>query len=254
MMVSRKNLCLLVSASLLLGACQNMHGNTPTAFNGSNASRVDRAISSAARDAASVGQLRQSLAFYEKLYRKDPGNETFAIDYARALRKTGRVEDAKLVVGANARKDKASEPLLTEYAYVLIAAGEYDKALGIAQRAVTKSSKSARAHHALALALSGLGKHEDAEGQFRAALNLWPEDVDQTAVINNLAVSLAAQGKITQAQETMGMATGEALTNPTYQNNRVLLDGFQQSGIVREPVMAAKSGVVLKGRMKPIVE
>lgn len=246
------SLLFITTATLSLAACQNMHGTSPGSFNGGG-SRVDRAISSAARDAANAGQLGQSFAFYEKLYRKAPNNEGFAIDYARALRKTGRVDDAKLVVGANARKEKASAPLLTEYAFVLITAGEYENAQIYAKRAVTKASKSAQAHHALALALSGLGKHAEAETQFREALVLWPVNTNQTAVINNLAVCLAAQGKIAQAQETMGMATGEALTNPTYQNNRVLMDNFEHSGIVREPVTHAGLAAA-SGRMKPIVE
>lgn len=244
MMVGRSRSSLLIAmllASVSLSACGTLNktagvGKGATATDTSQNSRLSDAIASAARDAQKDGMTQESLMFQSKLYHQDPNNPDKILNYARALRYTNRIDDAILVVRTPAKGPRATEPMMTEAAMILISAGQYDEALSFAQRAVEKNGKSVDAHHALALALSGLGKYEDAQLQFQETIQMWPESRDQTAVINNLAMSLAAQGKIAEARTAMSMATGEALRSQTYQNNRAMLEALKD----RTPVKAEK--------------
>lgn len=217
--------------ALSLSACQTTGSTSTTDVKNS---RVAGAMASAARDAAGSGRLSESLAINEKLYHDNPNNIETILAYARDLRRAGRIDDAKLVIRTPALGKAASEPMLTEAALVMIAEGNYSEAKDFAEKAVTKDSKSAFAHQAMALALSGKGQHAEAEEAFKNALTLWPQGRDQTAVINNLAMSQAAQGKIKDARATMAMATGEALRSETYQNNRALLASLNDGQVVKK--------------------
>ncbi|HEY8962991.1 MAG TPA: tetratricopeptide repeat protein [Alphaproteobacteria bacterium] len=231
-------------ASISLSGCESMkhtasaNGDPNTATN----AQLSNAIADAARDAQAGGMTQESLGFQAKLYHDDPHNPDKILNYARALRYAGRIDDAKLVIRTPAKGPRATEPMMTEAAMILISAGEYDEALEFAQMAVEKNKKSADAHHALALALSGLEKYEAAQLQFQETVKIWPEGRDQTSVINNLAMSLAAQGKIEEARTAMAMATGEALRSATYQNNRSLLEAIKDRTPVKseklEPIIA----------------
>jgi Flp pilus assembly protein TadD len=278
---------LLIALSMLaLSGCDHFHGKTAQAKGDGAASKdkVAGAIASAAADAANEGNTADALAFQQKLYNGDPRNPDYILSYARALRHAGRIDDALLVVRTPAKGPRATEPLMTECAMVLIAGGQYEEALDFAQKALEKDDDSAGAHQALALALSGLNKNADAELQFRRSLELWPEDADKTPIINNLAMSMAAQGKISEARKVMAMATGEALKSATYQNNRAMLDSLKDRDIVGQkltvqstaeitsqapaagaaklpnagarmaPVISSPSKVQPRAKMKPIVE
>lgn len=263
-MTMRVSLPLTLLASLALGACSGGLPGKASSVRGKGDSKsaVAGVIASAAADAASEGNTTDALAFQQKLYYADPRNPEYILSYARALRRAGKIDDALLVIRTSAGEKRAREPLKTEAAMVLISAGRYDEAMEFAQGALGKDGKSPAAHQALALAMSGLNKHAEAEEQFRQALKLWPENTDKTPVINNLAMSLAAQGKIAEAKNVMSMATGEALKSPIYQNNRAMLDSLKDHAILRAPIQPATTPArggkarppVIPGRMKPIIE
>jgi len=183
-------------AALPLAGCEHLKRTVGTGVSKSEKSALSNAIADAARDARAGGMTRESLMFQEKLYHQDPNNPEKILNYARALRYMGRIDDAILVIRTPSKGPRATEPMMTEAAMILISGGQYDEALGFAQKAVEKNGKSPDAHHALALALSGLGKYEDAQLQFQETIDIWPDGRDPTPVINNLAMSLAAQGKI----------------------------------------------------------
>lgn len=253
---------LALISTLALGACAGgLPGKASSARSkADNKSAVAGVIASAAANAASEGNTTDALVFQQKLYYADPRNPDYILSYARALRRAGKIDDALLVIRTSAGEKRAKEPLKTEAAMVLISAGKYDEAMEFAQGALGKNGKSPAAHQALALAMSGLNKNAEAEEQFRQALRLWPENTDKTPVINNLAMSLAAQGKISEAKAVMSTATGEALKSPIYQNNRAMLDSLKDS-VVRSPIHTGTPPTggkprapVAPGRMKPIIE
>jgi Flp pilus assembly protein TadD len=238
---------LIIASALMLSGCSHMHGKAAAKTGASSSSKqaVAGAIASAAQDAANEGNNIDALAFQQKLYNSDPRNPDYILSYAHALRRAGQIDDALLVIRTPAKGPRATEPLMTECSMVLIAAGKYDEALEFAQKALEENDKSPGAHEALALALSGLNKNADAQLQFERALKLWPEDTNKTSIINNLAMSLAAQGKISEARDIMSQATGEALKSATYQNNRALLDTLKDRDIRAEKIEVQSTSEVI---------
>jgi Flp pilus assembly protein TadD len=221
MFVSSLSKLLLFSAVFMVSGCGSL-GTTAKPLNKAGGT-VTGAMARAADTAAKSGMANESLALNEKLYQRDPRNPDYILAYSRNLRRVGRLDDAILVVRTPANGKKATEPLITECAMVLVAQGQYLQAQKFAEKAVYKNPKSPDAKQALALAFSGLGDHFKAQQYFQDALDLWPEGRDKTPVINNLAMSQAAQGKVLEARSTMALATGEALSSPVYQNNRSFL-------------------------------
>lgn len=218
------SLALLASVVLLAGCATSAgtsHNKTATP------TRVADAMASAARDASGSGRLSESLAINQKLYRTDPNNPNYILAYGRDLRRAGKLDDARLVVRTPALSATATAPLLTEAAMVLVTQGNYTEGLDFAEKAVAKQVTSPDAYQAQALALSGLNRHAEAEAAFTKALTLWPQMRDKTAIINNLAMSQVAQGKISDANTTMTLATGQALGNAVYQNNRAFLSSLR---------------------------
>jgi Flp pilus assembly protein TadD len=167
----------------------------------------------------------------EKLYRGDPRNPDYILAYARDLRRMDRGSEARLVIRTPALQEDSSATLKTEAAMVLVSAGDYAEAKIFAEKAVVQDPASPDALQALALALSGMNKHVEAEEQFSKSLALWPKDRDKTPVINNLAMSQAAQGKVLEANATMALATGEALRSDVYQNNRAMLASLREAPV-----------------------
>jgi Flp pilus assembly protein TadD len=259
--LSTTSLLVLVT-TLALAGCQTTGtaGKTAKFSDGT----IAGAMASAAKDAAGNGRVEESLQLTEKLYRTDPNKPDYILAYARDLRHSGRIDDAKLVVRTPALAANATEPMLTEAAMVLVADGNYTEAADFAGKAVLKDNNSADAHQALALAYSGMGNHAEAEAEFANALHLWPADRDKTPVINNMAMSQAAQGKIREANSTMALATGEALRSETYQNNRALLASLRDTppemttkmpalksiGVTQETINAETS-LMIKPSKKP---
>lgn len=234
----RRGAFLVLSGALFVTGCQAATG---VASSSARAGRFSDAMIRAADDAAQSGMTRESLVLNERLYHDDPHNPEYILSYARSLRRAGQLEDALLVVRTPARQKKATEPMMTECAMVLVALGQYDEARDFARMAVDKNPKSPDALQALALSYSGLGDHAQAQIHFQEALALWPEGRDKTPVINNLAMAQAAQGKVLEARSTMALATGEALRSQVYQNNRSFL-----SSLPDEPAVEAMPRMTLE--------
>ncbi|MBU6235381.1 MAG: hypothetical protein KGQ41_06015 [Alphaproteobacteria bacterium] len=237
MMVRASRIAILVAA-LALSACQTT-GATPKSAMAKSDSKIAGAMADAARDAANSGKIGESLAINEKLYRSDPNNQSFILAYARDLRRAGKVDDARLVIRTPALSPDATASMQTEAAMVLIADGDYKEALTFAEKAVDKDATSPDALQAQALALSGLGRHAEAEDAFTKAYTLWPQARNKTSVINNLAMSQAAQGKVDEANKTMALATGEALRSEVYQNNRAYLKILRDTNVSENVTMPA---------------
>ncbi len=245
---------LLVTAAHGLAGCQTAGVKGGSKTGRATDSKLSAALADAAREASGQGNVRDSLMLHEKLYRGAPDNDDYILAYARDLRHMGRVDDAKLVVRTPANEKDASAPLLTECAMVLVASGEYGAAQDYAQKAVDKDKKSPDALQALALAISGQGDHAHAEQVFARALDVWPQGRDRTPIVNNLAMSQAAQGKITQARATMALATGQALESETYQTNRALLATLADAPVRVDVEPAVQKASIKSGPGIPLID
>lgn len=216
-------LMLSAAALLPLAACQT----TNTTAQGTTTQRVESALNRAADDAATQGNSRESLAFLERLYKRDSGNPQNALKYAVALRENGRLNRASLILSPFVEDGKAAKDsaLSSEFATIQAELGNYAEAEKHARAAVLAAPESGQAYHVLGIALDAQGHHPQAEVAFRKALEHWQGD--PVPVLNNLGLNLASQGFIDQAIETLRKAAAAAPGRADIERNLRIVTALQ---------------------------
>ena len=190
---------LLTASVLAITACQTTNTNYD-----SNMNKVDKVLERATYDAASSGQLNESLALLERLYKRNSGDIGVSLRYARALRYTKNYQKASLVLSPFIKGNQYNSDAVAEYAYLQAAMGNYVMAEDYARKAVLDNPEAGQNYHILGVALDAQGYHKQAETAFRRALDHW--EGDPTPVLNNLGLNLAAQGFLDEALEILRRA------------------------------------------------
>lgn len=201
----RKFTALTLCGSILaLGACGTTATTQDQSVETSASEKISGALNKAASAALQAGNIDQAVALLEKSYRRSPKDPAVATQYSEALRKSGKSEMAALVLKPFANAETVSVGTLTEYASVQLERGEYADAQKFAQKALDMESKSSEAEHVLAISLDAQGQHEQAETHFRSALDMW--EGDPVPIMNNLALNLASQERISDAVDILKKA------------------------------------------------
>jgi|DeeseametaMP0747_FD_contig_81_107076_length_1985_multi_5_in_0_out_0_2 Flp pilus assembly protein TadD len=225
---------LLCSSVLALGACGGgHHANKHASL--SYDKGVDSALQKAAQVAQDQGASRESLLFYEELYRRNPKDVLATKDYTKALRHAGQVEKAEIILEAWQGKDVSLD---VEYGKVLLALGRFPEAQNIAHAVLKKDKDNAGAHHVLGLALDANGLHAEAEKHLRLALENWQGS--PVPVLNNLALNLAAQDKKSEALALVDKALIYAPHEEYLNKNRALIASLKGALSHKAPRPVAK--------------
>jgi Flp pilus assembly protein TadD len=127
-----------------------------------------------------------------------------ALAEARALRQAGNRKAALDLlerVVAEGKKDRALE---AEHALMVLESGDALRAEKLLKPLVARPSADWRLHSAYGSALAAIGRHPDAQIQFAKALELAPE---HPAVLNNLALSYALDGRPEDAERLLRQVT-----------------------------------------------
>ena len=217
---------LLISSGVLalgLTACQT--ASTPPSMN--EAEMVDRALIRAADQVAAQGITQDSLQILEKVYKRNPQDPEGAVRYARALRETGDATKAAIVLKPFAEDPNTSPVLKMEYAAVQLEAGRYEIAEETARTALKQEPESGYGYHLLGTAQAAQGLHEDAEQSFRKALANWTGD--PVPVMNNLALSLAAQHKLDEAVDILEQAKEADPSRVEIERNLRIVKALQET-------------------------
>jgi Flp pilus assembly protein TadD len=230
-------------ACALLAACQTT-GTTPTGT-ASNNTKVDAALERAAAGAAARGETSSSLAYLEKIYKRNPADEAGAVGYARALRESDYPERAATVLAAVANSEASSAATKREYAAIQLELGNYEGAEQYAQKAILKDETDFQAFHYLGIALDAQNMHKEAERAFRKGLDLWQGD--PTAIMNNLALNLAAQGYLDEASEILQKAKVVAPDRIEVERNLRIVTALQQSEKYKAPKPDKKPAAAASG-------
>lgn len=198
-----RHVVLMLSACVALAACQTTPNNGSTALP-SSSSPIDAALQRAASKAADRGKSSESLAYLEKIYRRNSQDSGAALDLAHALREQGDYLRAATILAPFANAKDASGAVQAEYAAIQLGQGKNIIAERFARRALLQDESSALANNYLGIALDARERHDDAERAFRKALENWSGD--STTVMNNLALNLTAQGKLKEAEQILEKA------------------------------------------------
>ena len=226
---------LMISTALMLAACQT----TATTGTGS-ADPVNAALDRASTETATSGQ-PESLQAIERLYKADSMNPELATRYSRALRDNGRMTRAAMVLNPLMESQKTKTTgVVTEFAAVQAAMGNYEIAEKNARAAVMQDGNSAQAYHVLGIALDAQGFSKQAEVAFRKALDNWSGD--PSPVLNNLGLNLAAQGFLDEAISTLRRAAALSPNKIEIERNLRIVQALQvQPGTNTVPYAQTKA-------------
>jgi Flp pilus assembly protein TadD len=240
----KKHLSLLLLPLLLLAACNDTMRDPINSMSGMKKETEARLSTRAAEEIAN-GKTREALATYKRLYADKPQSKEVALNYAQLLRRSGQRAEAIKVLrkftGADTPKSPGKEPmdalLLNEYAAALIEDGDFNTAA--TALAAVQDSADARHAHADAYNLSGIvldaqGKHSEAEQMFRQSMETWRGD--KSSVMNNLALSLASQGKFDESIDQLRRALMLAPGKTEIARNIDIVSALRHSIVPQAPV------------------
>jgi len=203
-------------------------------------------LSTAANNAIEEGKTSEALELYSNLYEKDRTEDT-ALNYAQLLRKTGKAKEALKVIepfiyGRDGTIKGTAKPiLLNEYAAAEIGTGNYDLAENVLNSVLEDKNATAfhnDAYDLLGVVLDAKGKHKEAEQSYRQALAGWKGD--STAVMNNLGLCLAAQGKFDQSLTTLRQALIKAPHKEEIARNIAMVSHLQKQLQPKTPISVKK--------------
>lgn len=187
-------------AVMHLTACQTTGSNDSN----SEGAKINAAIEKATQDASKNGYNSASLAVLEKQYQKNSADPAIALPYATALRHSGQLNRAAMILTPFANTETAASGVYTEMSMIQLSLGDHDSAEKYAQKAVLQDSADYQAYQNLGIALDAKGMHAEAERAFRKGLENWKGD--PTIIMNNLALNLATQGFVDEAIEILERA------------------------------------------------
>ena len=204
-------------------------------------------LSTAAASAIAEGKTDEALVQYEKLYKKNRSNLEVAVNYAQLLRKTGKTENALAVLRPFMTQEdgkpraKINPLVLNEFAAANISLGRFDPAEKTLNDVLEDSSAKDfhnDAYNLMGVALDAKGEHKEAEDMFRQALDGWKGD--STSVMNNLALSLANQGRFDESLTILREALIKAPDKQEIARNIRLVGGLRDSIVPKAPTNLKK--------------
>jgi Flp pilus assembly protein TadD len=161
---------------------------------------IDRAVEATASKSGPAG----SLMMLEREYKRNSTDPNIAYNYAKALRASGDLKLASVVLSPFARDEDSIAEVKAEMAAIQLALGNYRSAEEYATKAVVQNSGDYESFQTLGIALDGQEKHPEAEKAFRKSLELWQGD--PIPIMNNLALNLATQDYLDEAIEILERA------------------------------------------------
>jgi Flp pilus assembly protein TadD len=245
-----------LSGFLLVAGCSpsknHIVGKSIDSMSGLKEAREER-LATAAADSIAEGKAEEALVYYAQLYTGNSRKQDIALNYAQLLRKTGNPQRALtvlsgLMVEVDGTVVKPLDPIIrNEYAACSIELGKFKEA----KKSLTAvlENKRAKRFHADASNLMGVlldaqGRHDEAEGYFRTALEGWHGD--ETSVMNNLALNLAEQGKFDESLNLLRRALVMAPQKQEISRNIDFVSDLRKSIIPAAPVGHKKSGLKKK--------
>ncbi len=179
---------------------------------------------------------RRSQEIWGERYRADPGNVEAAINFAKALRATGERAQAVAVLEQASLRHPKDMALLGAYGRALADAGDYQQALHVLERAHTPDNPDWRILNAQGAVLDQLGRHDDAQRHYAAALKIVP---NEPSVLSNLGLSYLLQHNLKRAEQTLRQAVAQPNAAPKVTQNLALVIGLEGRFAEAEKIAAS---------------
>ncbi|MEL7229322.1 MAG: tetratricopeptide repeat protein [Pseudomonadota bacterium] len=169
-------------------------------------------------------ELRQATDYWQARYEKAPKNKVSGLQFATALRMTGRAEQALAVMQQVAIHHPEDRQVLGAYGKALAGAGQLQKALQTVQRAQRPDKPDWKLYSAEGAIYDQLGKPKLARNSYRKALDLKPGD---PSVLSNLGMSYLLVGDLRASETYLRQAVNRPGADSRVRQNLALVIGLQ---------------------------
>ena len=171
-----------------------------------------------------VSELRQATGFWAGEYRRRPKDKHTGLQFATALRMTGRSDQALAVMQQMAIHHPEDRQVLAAYGKAQAGVGDLDRALDTIRRAQRPDDPDWRLHSAQGAILDQQGKPKLARVQYRKALDLQP---GEPSVLSNLGMSYLLTGDMRAAETYLRQAINRPGADSRVRQNLALVVGLQ---------------------------
>jgi Flp pilus assembly protein TadD len=210
--------CVFVASTLVLAGCDHKRANL-------DADPIQTSSTSKMVDGKPAGSFVQTKALSEK-WTADQTNIPLGLQYADSLEKIGQTDDQMAVLKVLAASHPEDSALQGRIGKQLLSAGRAGEALEILDRASKSPNADWKTFSALGSAYDQQGSHTQAREAYQSALSLNPSAL---TVQNNMAMSFALEGKLSEAEKILrrAVASPQAGTQPRIKQNLALVIGLQ---------------------------
>lgn len=169
-------------------------------------------------------ELREATNYWQTRYEKSPKDMQSGLQFAAALRMTGRAEQALAVMQQVAIHHPEDRTVLGAYGKALAGAGQLNKALKTVQRAQRPDRPDWKLYSAEGAIYDQLGKPKLARASYRKALDLKPGD---PSVLSNLGMSYLLVGDLRASETYLKQAVNRPGADSRVRQNLALVIGLQ---------------------------
>lgn len=152
-------------------------------------------------------------------YSKNSSDPQIAIAYAQALRRTEQHAQAVAVLEQSTIKNPKHKPLAGEYGRALADVGRLQQALDVLSRAHTPDQPDWRILNAQGAINDQLGNYKAARRYYQTALKIVP---DEPSVLSNLGLSYILSKELKLAETTLRKASATPRAEPRVRQNLAL--------------------------------
>lgn len=203
----------LLPLALVVGLGSCAKGPTTT---GSIDTTIDRPLSDA--------EIEKASTYWAQRYAKNPKDKAAALNYAAALRQTGRTGQAVAVLQKTVLALPEDREIMAAFGKALAADGQLDRALQIVRRAQTPEHPDWRLLSAEAAILDQKGMNREARKIYLQARDYAP---DEPTILSNLGMSYLLTGNLPEAETALRQAVSMPGADSRIRQNLALAVGLQ---------------------------
>jgi Flp pilus assembly protein TadD len=213
-----RRLAIMLCATATLASCANQAASD----NAANAV-IDDMARAAAQAADATHDYETAAGNWNILYQRHPDDPALALSLARDLRYGGHLQPAIDVAAPFIDRHGPSAAMLEELGKDYLAANR----LGLAERTLRQAANAAPADwqilSALGVAIDYQGGHAQAAEIYARALAVSP---DNPVLLNNLGLSQAQNGHLTEALATLRKAVDQPAATAQMRQNLALIEAL----------------------------
>lgn len=162
--------------------------------------------------------------YWGKKYQKDPSDRRAALNFASALRRSGKSTQAVAVLRRASTIHTNDTGVQAAYGKALAAQGDLAGALNVIQAAQRPDLPDWRLVSAEGAILDQTGKHKNARQRYQYALSL---SANQPSVLSNLGMSHVLTGDLKSAETYLRQALAQPEADGRVRQNLSLVVGLQ---------------------------